>query len=567
MANGKTKFIMIQGTSSSAGKSVLTAGFLRYFSGKGVCCSPFKPQNMSLNSFVTEDGFEIAVSQAVQSEAAFKKPLRQMNPILIKPSSDTEMHLIVEGKHFGNMNFKDYNRRKGFFLKKAADSFEFLTKQNDLIVIEGAGSPAEINLFKYDIANMGFAEIYDVPVILTADIERGGVFASLYGTVKLLPPKWRKLVKGFIVNKFRGDASILEVGIKQMEKRLKIPCLGVIPHIKNLHIEAEDSLNLKTFGNYSGDAVNCGNKKRDGRNGRDYGRDDRDGGDNGRYGRGNEDNGRDDRLNIGIVRLDHISNFNEFDPLFFDERLMVRFFDGVPSKTDEFDMIIIPGSKSTIADLTAVKKSGIFDYIKRFEKKGKGIIMGICGGFQMMGEQITDPYNLESSSGSTSACGMPGFGFFKTETQLCKEKILVNQKYKFKANNDVCESFLDGYEIHNGRTFFLKNYLGDDITADIFEPAEKGVGGFSPETGIISKDNKKVGTYIHGLFANTVFKNFIIELLVNKNISYSGKTTDFDYGKDKSLSYETVKNDSFNLLSENIERHINIELLESIADI
>ena len=325
MINGKTKFLMIQGTSSSAGKSVLTAGFLRYFSGRGTLCSPFKSQNMSLNSFVTEDGFEIAVSQAVQSEAAFKKPLRQMNPILIKPSSDNEMHLVVEGKHFGNMNFKQYNRRKDFFLKKAADSFEFLTGLNDLIIAEGAGSPAEINLFKYDIANMGFAEIYDIPVILTADIERGGVFASLYGTVKLLPPKWRRLIRGFIINKFRGDASILEPGIKQIENKLKIPCLGVIPHIKNLHIEAEDSLNFKSAG--VNDGRECGDKAADG------------------------------RINIGIVRLEHISNFNEFDPLFFDERLTVSFFDDVPLKIDEFDMIIIPGSKSTVADLTAVKKS------------------------------------------------------------------------------------------------------------------------------------------------------------------------------------------------------------------
>lgn len=536
MVIGKTKFVMIQGTSSSAGKSALTAGFLRYFSGRGIDCSPFKPQNMSLNSFVTEDGFEIAVSQAVQSEAAFKKPLRQMNPILIKPSSDTEMHLIVEGKHFGNMNFGDYNRRKDFFLKKAADSFEFLTGLNDLIIIEGAGSPAEINLFKYDIANMGFAEIYDIPVILAADIERGGVFASLYGTVKLLPPKWRRLIKGFIINKFRGDASILEPGIKQMEKKLKIPCLGVIPHIKNLHIEAEDSLNFKKSDVYGGGEANA------------------------------FDNGRNGRLNIGIVRLDHISNFNEFDPLFFDERLAVRFFDGAPFKIDEFDMIIIPGSKSTAADLAAVKKSGLFDYIKSFEKNGKGIIMGICGGFQMMGERITDPYNLESSAGSVFAGGISGFGFFKTETELSEEKILVNKKYKFKLNDNARGSFLSGYEIHNGRTFFSKNYSGGDIAADIFEQAENGSGGFSPEAGILSKDNRKIGTYVHGLFGNEIFKDFIIEL-INKNIESKGKKYRYGGREAGSRSYETVKNDSFNLLSENIERHINIELLESIADI
>ncbi len=531
MANGKIKFIMIQGTSSSAGKSALTAGFLRYFSIKGIDCSPFKSQNMSLNSFVTEDGFEIAVSQAVQSEAAFKKPSMQMNPILIKPSSDNEMHLIVEGKHFGNMDFKQYNARKNFFLKKATCSFEFLAGKNELIIAEGAGSPAEINLFKYDIANMGFAEVYDIPVILAADIERGGVFASLYGTVRLLPPKWRRLVKGFIINKFRGDASILEPGIKQIENKLKIPCLGVVPHIQNLHIEAEDSLNFKSPG------INAEIKS--------------------------TRKSAEQKINIGIVRLGHISNFNEFDPLFFDERLAVRFFEYVPTKTGEFDMVIIPGSKSTVADLTAVKKSGIFDYIRRFSKRG--IVMGICGGFQMMGERITDPHNLEpsASAGHDSGCGIRGFGFFKTETELHKEKILVNQKYKLKINGESSEHFLRGYEIHNGRTFFSKDYKGENIGTRILEPASYEGGGFSPEAGILSEDNKKIGTYIHGLFGNEIFKDFVVEL-INKNIHSRGLKL-----KPGTVirSYETVKNDSFNLLSENIERHINTKLLRKIIGI
>lgn len=567
MSNIKAKFIMIQGTSSSAGKSALTAGLLRYFSGRGVNCSPFKSQNMSLNSFVTEDGFEIAVSQAVQSEAAFKKPLRQMNPVLIKPLSDNEMHLIVDGKHFGNMNFKDYNGRKDFFLEKAACSFEFLASLNDLILIEGAGSPAEINLFKYDIANMGFAEIYDIPVILAADIERGGVFASIYGTVKLLPAKWRKLVKGFIINKFRGDFSILEPGIRQIEKKLKIPCLGVIPHIKNLHLEAEDSLNFKQPDIYAGEAPK-GVKEAEER-----------------------------RFNIGIVRLNHISNFNEFDPLFFDERLSVEFFDEVPSKTDKFDMIIIPGSKSTASDLAILKNSGLFDYINSFEKNGKGIIMGICGGFQMMGERITDPYNLESSAGFLSENGISGFGFFRTETEISKEKFLAAKKYRFKLSAADCPSFLDGYEIHNGRTFLSKNCYGSDIISggnitDLFEPAEgKDAcnGGFLPETGILSilsEDKRKIGTYIHGLFGNEIFKDFVIELL-NKSIKnekngnegknegkkknfINGETGGYSYKSYKSCksykSYKDVKNDSFNLLSENIEKHINIALLEYIIN-
>jgi len=527
---------MIQGTSSSAGKSILTAGLLRYFASNGIACSPFKSQNMSLNSFVTEDGFEIASSQAVQSEAAFKKPARQMNPILIKPSSDTEMHLIVEGKYFGNMNFRDYGAKKDFFLKKAADSFEFLAERNSLIVLEGAGSPAEINLFKYDIANMGFAEIYGIPVILSADIERGGVFASLYGTVKLLPPKWRKLVKGFIINKFRGNADILEPGIRQMEKRLKIPCLGVIPHIKNLHVEAEDSLNLKKI-----------EKEKESGAGLEL---------------------EISRLNIGIARLEHISNFNEFDPLFFDERLSARFFEEVPAGMGEFDMIIIPGSKSTIGDLNALKKSGVFGYIKRFEKAG-GIIMGICGGFQMMGERIKDPHRIEGhSQGDTGDAD--GFGFFKIETEMSEEKILANKKYEFKFKNNGIPSFLKGYEIHNGRTFFSNDYSGGDINIAAHNTAfTAACGGLCPETGIMSEDNRKIGTYIHGLFVNEIFKNFTIELII-KNMEHTKKES---YSNSNSWrtgslrTYQTVKNEGFELLSGNIEKHLNIKLLKEIIGI
>ncbi len=554
MTNGKTKCVMIQGTSSSAGKSILTAGFLRYFANKGVNCSPFKSQNMSLNSFITEDGSEIAVSQAVQSEAAFKKPIRQINPILIKPSSDTGMHLIIEGRHFGNMNFTEYNRKKDFFLKKAADSFDFLSKRNELTVVEGAGSPAEINLYKYDIVNMGFAEIYNIPVILTADIERGGVFASLYGTVKLLKPKWRKLVKGFIINKFRGDVSVLEPGIREIEQRLKIPCIGVMPYIKNIHIEAEDSLNLKNYRrNYPPSySTNCLRETKTGRGCNAHG--------------GRRRIERDSAvIKIGIVRLEHISNFNEFDPLFFDGRFDIVFFDEVQaSVTEEFDMIIIPGTKSTASDLNAIKKSGVFDYIKRFERLKKGIIMGICGGFQMMGEIIKDPYMLETAAGPEYSGCITGFGFFNAETILFKKKVTVSRKYGFNGD------FLDGYEIHNGRTFFSKNYCGGGIASDIFEPAEgKDAGGFLPEAGILSilsEDKRKIGTYVHGLFGNEIFKDFIIGLL-NESVKNEKKKISFGDGEAGRRSYEAVKNDSFNLLSENIEKHINIELLESIAGI
>ncbi len=533
---------MIQGTSSSAGKSVLTAGFLRYFANRGVNCSPFKSQNMSLNSFITEDGSEIAVSQAVQSEAAFKKPLRQINPILIKPSSDTEMHLILDGKHFGNMNFKDYNEKKNFFLKKAVESFDFLTERNELTIAEGAGSPAEINLYKYDIANMGFAEIYNMPVILTADIERGGVFASLYGTVKLLKPEWKKLVKGFIINKFRGNISILKPGIDEIEKRLKIPCFGVIPFIKNLYIEAEDSLNLKNYAD--------------------------------RTSFRSHDNGK---IKIGIVRLEHISNFNEFDPLFLDERFDTVFFEDIPEDTDEeFDMIIIPGTKSTAADLNYIKKSGVFDYIKRFEYLKNGIILGICGGFQMMGDIIKDPHKLESFADGQCFSNNKGLGFFDTETILFDKKITVSRKYDFNGD------FINGYEIHNGRTFFkdveykerfkrkglcnrksflsslsgaAEDCLNNNYGQDLIQKDEV--------LSILSDDGRKIGTYAHGLFANKIFRDFI-ENIIKKNNANKKYRHYLPAGR---RDYADVKNESFNLLADNIEKYVDIKLLRKITGI
>ncbi|RZV37803.1 MAG: cobyric acid synthase [Candidatus Acidulodesulfobacterium acidiphilum] len=536
----KSKYIMIQGTSSSAGKSVLTAGFLRYFANRGVNCSPFKSQNMSLNSFITEDGSEIAVSQAVQSQAAFKKPLRQINPILIKPSSDTEMHLVLDGKHFGNMNFEEYNAKKSFFLKKASQSFDFLTERNELVIAEGAGSPAEINLYKYDIANMGFAEIYNMPVILIADIERGGVFASLYGTVKLLKPKWRKLVKGFIINKFRGNLSILKPGIDEIEKSLNIPCAGVIPYIKNIHIEAEDSLNLKN--DLSGSDIYS-------------------------------DNGG--KIKIGIVRLEHISNFNEFDPLFFDERFHPVFFDAVPiGEAGEFDIIIIPGTKTTASDLNQIKKSGIFDYIKRFEKFKKGIILGICGGFQMMGNIIKDPYKLESRKNSENLETVGGFGFFGLETILSDKKITVSGKYDFNG------SFLDGYEIHNGRSFlkdaenvkFDRHQGGKGISSFLLKQVNDNSDGkcaleFSDKNevlSLISIDGRKIGTYVHGLFADKIFRDFLEEL-VNKN----NKNKNYKYilPNNNNRDYADVRNESFNILADNIEKYVDMKLFKEITRI
>ncbi len=559
---------MIQGTSSSAGKSSITAGFLRYFANNGLNCSPFKPQNMSLNSYVTDDGFEIARSQSMQAEAAGIKPTRFMNPILIKPSENNLLHLIVNGKFFGNMTFQEYNSKKAQFVEVIKESFEYLLDKdkNDIVIIEGAGSPAEINLYDADVANMGFAELYNIPVILVADIERGGVFASIYGTIMLLPDKWRKLIKGFIINKFRGDISILKPGIEIIEKKIGILCLGVVPYIENLYIEAEDSLSLEYY-----DGIKKIVSDKNNFTASEF-----------RQVKSEARQNKNARFKIGIVYLDSISNFNEFDPLFLDDRFDVFFIKNVPAQDIErerylngFDIIIIPGTKSTIPDLKKIKKNELFNCIKNYHNSSDGIIIGICGGFQMMGKIINDPMRLESQELS-----IEGFSFFDMETVIKKEKILFNRKYKINNKLDFFtdkryeEIVLDGYEIHNGVSSFTFNAAAaketNIRTEEIFSDFS-GKGIIS-----ISGDNDKIliGTYVHGLFENDIFRNIIVSALVKKTI----KNKDCRNKRDNNLIinendaqrhdfyYKKIKNYNFELLAEVLEKNINITSVESIFE-
>ncbi len=559
------KYFMIQGTSSSAGKSSVTAGFLRYFANKGLNCSPFKPQNMSLNSYVTDDGFEIARSQSMQAEAAGIKPTKFMNPILIKPSENNLMHLIVNGKFFGNMTFQEYNSKKAQFIKVIKKSFEELLDKNDIVIIEGAGSPAEINLYDADVANMGFAELYDIPVILVADIERGGVFASIYGTIMLLPDKWKKLIKGFVINKFRGDESILKPGIEIIEKKIGILCLGVVPYIKNLYIEAEDSLSLEYYDNIKKILPDKNNLTAN---------------NNFRKFKSEALKNKNSRFKIGIVQLDSISNFNEFDPLFLDDRFDASFIKNPPAQDIDisrylngFDIIIIPGTKSTIPDLKKIKKNGLFNCIKNYRNNSDGIIIGICGGFQMMGKNINDPMRLESQEST-----IEGLGFFDMETVLRKEKILFNRKYKinnelgFFTDKRYEEIVLDGYEIHNGVSSFNFNTAdakeADIKTEEIFSDfAGKGIISISRDS-----ENILIGTYVHGLFENDIFRNIIVSALVKKKIKnkdYRNKRIqnliiNENITRHHDFYYKKIKNYNFELLAEVLEKNINMTLVESI---
>lgn len=344
---------MFQGTASTVGKSIIATAFCRIFKQDGYKVAPFKSQNMALNSYITLDGKEMGRAQVVQAEAAGIEPCVEMNPILIKPSSDCSAQIILKGKVFKNMSAVSYDEYKYFFMDIVMESYNKLSSDNDIVVIEGAGSPAEINLRKRDIVNMEIANKVNSPVVLIGDIDKGGVFASIYGTIMLLNETDRKRIKGIIINKFRGDVEILKPGLKMLEDLVNVPVLGVIPYF-NLSIDDEDSVTER----FNKSSLN--NKE----------------------------------INIGVIKLPYMSNFTDFAPLENQKNVNLFYF----NKKIDFipDLVIIPGSKSTISDLKFIRNEGIEDWLKHYYKSG-GIIMGICGGYQMLGQKIFDSDKVESN--------------------------------------------------------------------------------------------------------------------------------------------------------------------------
>ena len=377
-----TKKIMIQGTMSGVGKSILTAGLCRILKEKGISAAPFKSQNMALNSYVTKDGLEMGRAQVTQAEAAMTEPRVEMNPILLKPTNDTGSQVIVNGVAIGNMSAREYFAKKKEFIPDIMSAYNHLAADFDAIVIEGAGSPAEINLRENDIVNMGLAELIDAPVLIAGDIDRGGVFAQLLGTVELMSEAERARIKGFIINKFRGDVSLLKSGLDFLEDRTGIPVLGVMPYMK-LSLPDEDSL-TERFNNHHKDAL----------------------------------------LDMAVIRYPRISNFTDFDVFENFNELSVRYI----SSAEEFgepDIVMLPGSKNTLGDLVWLRESGIESMIKRFAAR-KGTIFGICGGYQMLGSKISDPDSLESNIRE-----MRGLELLQIETIICQEKKRVRTKGRF----------------------------------------------------------------------------------------------------------------------------------------
>jgi len=458
----EAKAIQVCGTGSGVGKSVITAALCRIFLEDGLKVAPFKSQNMALNSFVTEDGGEIARAQAIQAYACQLKPTTDMNPILIKPSSDTLAQIILQGKPVGNMSVYQYKEYKKLVYVKVKESLRRLQNKYEVVVIEGAGSPAEINLKKHDLVNLRIAALAKAPVILVGDIDKGGVFASLVGTLQLLDEKERSMVKGFIINKFRGDQRLLRPGIRFLEKYTGIKVLGILPYFLDIRVPEEDSLppqaNKKPLSNKT--------------------------------------------IKISVIYLQHISNFTDFDALQNERDVRLNFARSCRDLYDP-DIIIIPGSKNTIGDLSYLKKCGLADKIVSLARSPHGpVLVGICGGYQMLGRVICDRENIESKHRK-----MSGLGILPIVTEMRPEKILC----QVKARHLPSGREIIGYEIHHGRTRCLGK------VKPLFKISRIGGGLRQKYDGVASADGRCWGTYIHGVFDHDAFRrHFLNSIRIRK---------------------------------------------------
>jgi adenosylcobyric acid synthase len=438
------KSLMIQGTCSNAGKSLLVTGLCRIYRDRGYNVAPFKAQNMALNSFVTARGLEMGRAQVTQAYACGKEPDVRMNPVLLKPSFDTGSQIIVLGKVIGTMRSINYKTHKHELKKIIADTYTSLASEHDLIILEGAGSPAEVNLMKDDIVNMGAARMAGSPVILAGDIDKGGVFASLYGTMKIFSWSDRRRTRGYIINKFRGDAAQLEPAFTFLKKKTGRPVLGVVPYLPDLCLPDEDSVEYKK-----------------------------------RVGKQKYDPGK--AINIALIDLPHISNVTDFDP-FYEEEDVNLYTINQPGDGESADILIIPGSKNVIGDLLTLRERGRDKLGKRMARKGS-MVVGICGGYQVLGKGIADPLGLESTKPV-----IEGLKLLEIETTLKKEKHL-------RQTTAWCENEkLTGYEIHHG------------------ESTGPGEGYIFNEQGetIGTRKGNTWGTYLHGIFDNHRFRRKLL---------------------------------------------------------
>jgi adenosylcobyric acid synthase len=465
--------VMLAGTGSDVGKSILAAAFCRIFRQDGYCPAPFKAQNMALNSYATPEGLEIGRAQAVQAEAAGIPCHTDMNPLLLKPQSDHTSQVILNGKPIGNKDAYDYWRRGTSeidFRKEVCDAFDRLASRYNPIVMEGAGSIAEINLKDRDLVNMSMARHAKADVILVGDIDRGGVFASVYGSIALQTPEDRQMIKGIIINKFRGDMRLFDEGRKLLEDICGVPVLGVVPYFKDIFIEEEDSVSLEK-------------KQREIAEG---------------------------KVNIAVVLLRHISNFTDFDTLERDPRVNL-FYTNNTSDIQQADIIILPGTKATLDDLMELRRNGCAQAIQRAHREGKTVV-GICGGYQMLGQTVEDPDGIEGN-----ITRLPGLGLLPIQTKMTPEK--TTRQVTFQFDGQPCQ----GYEIHQGVS--------------------------DTDQAIIQADHC-IGTYIHGFLDNAPVIEY---LLKDKTVSLTSLK-----------SYSEFKEEQYDKLADHVRHHVNIPKLYQI---
>lgn len=498
--------VMFCGTASDVGKSIVTSGFCRCLVRRGIAVAPFKSQNMSLNSYVTPEGGEIGRAQAVQAQACDINPHTDMNPVLLKPNSDTGSQVIVQGRPVSNMSAVEYDAYKPTAYEKVRESYGRLRQAYEFIVIEGAGSISEINLKKNDIANLKIAVMARCPVILVADIDRGGVFAQIVGTIELLEPLERSYVKGIIINKFRGDVDILMPGIDFIEQRTGIPVLGVLPWFSDISLPAEDSVALGQRSKVI--SIMAGLKK----------------------------------IHIGVLKLPRISNFTDFDPLQNEPDVLLSYVE-VPEQLEGLDILIIPGSKSTIADLYFLMERGLYDRIRDF----KGHIIGICGGFQMLGTTVLDPDGVESAIKEAQGLNLlPATTVLMLEKETHQALTYLDEAGLLVAPE--CNGVMTGYEIHMGVTTLD---AGVRPFSRIFR---RGTVSVSVEDGAVSSDGRVFGTYLHGLFENSRF----LEIYLNSIRLEKGMPLR------RGVSKKPLQ-DPFDQLAEQFEKHLDLPRILSIC--
>ncbi len=491
--------IAVLGTGSDVGKSIVTSALCRILSNQGLQVTPFKAQNMSNNSGVTAEGLEMGRAQIVQAEAARIPPHVDMNPVLLKPTSDVGSQVVLNGKVWLEASSKEYYAKKEYLFTKSCTALDRLRSTSDAVVMEGAGSCAEVNLMEHDIVNLRAAAYADAPVILVADIDRGGVFAQLVGTLACLSPQQQKQIAGFVINRFRGDIDLFKNGVDWIETKTGKPVFGVLPWFRHFHIEAEDAVVIEKAQTY--------------------------------------DSAKTDDAGIAVIKLPHISNFTDFDPLQQLDGLQVAYLQQ-PQDLDRFRAIIIPGSKSTRSDLNWLNSSGWRQRIHHFHAQG-GHILGICGGYQMLGTQVLDPHGVEGLAGTT-----PGLDLLPVETELKAPKTTTLTDFSWKGFKGR------GYEIHMGQT----RHLTPTATPPM-KVIARNQEQCNDNDGCISGDGQVVGTYLHGLFDTPDITRQWLEHIGLHDIAVN------------QMHGPAARDAAYELLAEHAAKHLDIKAIMALLSI